>query len=178
MAEIVFLELEPAQGVRHPLRDGSTIGRVGTDVVLEDDEISRTHAVIRDLGGRAGIEDLRSRNGTFLNDRRVDGVAPLEHGDVVRFGKIVWRVDAVAPAAAGPRAEGPRGDVPAPELPSFAEGLPAASAPAGAAFNPSTGRSRRVSAARRLDATVFCFLVVFLTAVAVVAFLALRDIPT
>lgn len=53
---------------------------------LKDDAISRRHAEIRAHHGRYRLHDLGSRNGTYVNGRRVSGVHALEPGDVIRVG--------------------------------------------------------------------------------------------
>src|SRR5919112_3110443 len=78
---------------------GAVIGREGTDIVLADPEVSRRHAAIREDDGGIAIEDLGSTNGTFVNDRRIEGTESLKDGDEVRLGNTVWRVR--APATAG-----------------------------------------------------------------------------
>ena len=56
--------------------------------------LSRNHAVIEDIyfgGGRRlfGVRDLGSRNGTFLNKKRLEKkLKVLEDGDHVRFGDV------------------------------------------------------------------------------------------
>jgi MoxR-like ATPase len=68
----------------------TVIGRVSTcDFVIPDGDISRQHAKIAFSDGVASIEDLGSRNGTFLNSERVEGVVTLKHLDVVQIGKTV-----------------------------------------------------------------------------------------
>ncbi len=67
------------------------IGR-GKDcaVVLQDVSVSRIHSKItQDDAGRVAVEDLRSSNGTYVNDRRIDH-AELVHGDRVRFGTVAF----------------------------------------------------------------------------------------
>ena len=44
-------------------------------------------------GSGPRVEDLGSRNGTFVNDHRIDGTSTLRAGDVVRFGNTVWTVE-------------------------------------------------------------------------------------
>ncbi|RYX84788.1 FHA domain-containing protein [bacterium] len=54
-----------------------------------DDLVSRQHAkVIRDPSNSSAyfIEDMGSRNGTFLNKQRLSGRAAIAPGDVVQFG--------------------------------------------------------------------------------------------
>ncbi|HTR03445.1 MAG TPA: FHA domain-containing protein [Thermoanaerobaculia bacterium] len=63
------------------------IGRDEASVVWIDDlDVSRQHARIVVDGDGARIEDLGSKNGTFLGDRRLAAGAPLADGDVVRVG--------------------------------------------------------------------------------------------
>jgi pSer/pThr/pTyr-binding forkhead associated (FHA) protein len=42
-------------------------------------------------GGRWWLEDLGSTNGTFVNDARVTGRAPLRNGDVIQVGLVTAR---------------------------------------------------------------------------------------
>ena len=60
-----------------------------------DAGVSRRHATITIRNGACYIEDLGSSNGTFLNkDRVVQGtVKPLHHGDEIRLGNILMRVE-------------------------------------------------------------------------------------
>jgi DNA-binding winged helix-turn-helix (wHTH) protein len=75
---------------RIPLEAGESI--IGRDpaaaVVLDDPSVSRRHAriVVSDEG--ATLEDLGSKNGTFLGDARVRLAAPLSDGDTIRIGSV------------------------------------------------------------------------------------------
>ena len=52
--------------------------------------MSRRHArLIVDVNG-ALLEDLGSKNGTFVNDRRVAGPMPIVDGDQVRIGSLLF----------------------------------------------------------------------------------------
>ena len=55
---------------------------------LEDQSVSRRHAVIVDAEDGVRILDDRSANGTFVNDRRVTDAA-LHDRDVIRLGRVV-----------------------------------------------------------------------------------------
>lgn len=67
------------------------IGRgLVADVRLEDSHVSRRHAIIALRGEGARVLDDRSSNGTFVNGRSVT-VAQLTDGDVLRFGRAVFR---------------------------------------------------------------------------------------
>jgi pSer/pThr/pTyr-binding forkhead associated (FHA) protein len=71
-----------------------TIGRVRCDVELPDPDVSRRHAVVRRVNGGLALEDLDSKNGTFVNETRISGIAEIDVGDRVRFGNTVWRLAA------------------------------------------------------------------------------------
>jgi DNA-binding winged helix-turn-helix (wHTH) protein len=67
-------------------------------VVITMKSISRRHARIVISGGAATLEDLGSKNGTWLKGRRVEGRVGLADGDEIRLGSVplVFRA---APAA-------------------------------------------------------------------------------
>ncbi|MDB6037634.1 MAG: rsbU 1 [Verrucomicrobiales bacterium] len=75
-------------GQQFPIETEETIiGRsTGVPVKLEGSNISRRHARILCKGSSYLIEDLGSSNGTFVNDRRVNGPTPLTQNDVLRIG--------------------------------------------------------------------------------------------
>ncbi len=63
-----------------------TIGRHGDNVLtISDIKASRFHAVIEQVGDGYRIKDLKSSNGTFVNNRRITE-QPLTPGDVVLIG--------------------------------------------------------------------------------------------
>ena len=68
--------------------DETTIGRRGCDVVLEDHLISRKQAKVIRSGAKFEIEDLDSRNGTFVNKVRITR-AGLQDKDQVLVGQTV-----------------------------------------------------------------------------------------
>ena len=70
-----------------------TIGRSPeADVVILDEKASRIHCGIRLWDGEFYVKDLKSRNGTYVNDQRVD-VAKLKSGDRIRVGGILFSFD-------------------------------------------------------------------------------------
>jgi pSer/pThr/pTyr-binding forkhead associated (FHA) protein len=71
-----------------------SVGRaVDNDLVFDDPSLSRKHAVLRQLGNnRVDVEDLKSSNGTFVNDRRIDR-ATAAVGDALRFGEVQFRIE-------------------------------------------------------------------------------------
>jgi DNA-binding winged helix-turn-helix (wHTH) protein len=65
----------------------NVIGRdEGCAVRIDSPRVSRRHTCIRVRGSEASIEDLGSKNGTFLRGRRLVGVADLEDGDEIGIG--------------------------------------------------------------------------------------------
>ena len=66
-----------------------TIGRdPAADIAIPSEKASRFHCAIRFWEGDYVLKDLKSRNGTYVNDARVD-VAILKHGDAIRVGASV-----------------------------------------------------------------------------------------
>jgi diguanylate cyclase (GGDEF)-like protein len=77
-----------AAGHLFKMRSTSVIGRIpNAEVRLEDDGISRQHARVRVEADRAWIEDLGSRNGTFVNGARISDLVELHDGDKVQVGR-------------------------------------------------------------------------------------------
>ena len=67
-----------------------TIGRSPeADVVILDEKASRIHCGVRLWDGEFYIKDLKSRNGTFVNDQKIE-VAKLQPGDRVRVGSVIF----------------------------------------------------------------------------------------
>lgn len=76
---------------RYPLRLGvNVLGREGDlDVPFDAAEVSRRHAAITVDDDRAVLEDLGSKNGTFLGRRRIEGEIVLQDGDEILIGSVV-----------------------------------------------------------------------------------------
>lgn len=73
------------------------IGRaLDSALVLDDLQVSRRHALIRTgaaVGHRYILEDAGSRNGTYVNGRRLTEPHILEQGDEVRIGTVSFKFD-------------------------------------------------------------------------------------
>ena len=83
----------PLAGRRLEVRGKLEIGRQGTSGMLEDEQVSRHHAVVRVDGDDVVIEDLGSTNGTWVNRLRINRPVPLNHGDIVRVGTTTLAVE-------------------------------------------------------------------------------------
>ena len=111
-----YLEVWKPSGVELVLLETRrvTIGRnSGNDVSLAHDKtVSGLHAVLEPVGEGWCVQDVGSRNGTFVRGERILGMCALRHGDDLAVGrtKLVFRA---AEPAGTTRTEGA---APAPEL--------------------------------------------------------------
>jgi hypothetical protein len=120
-------------GRAFPAADGAKIGRDATCALrLDDDNASREHAALRWVRGRFYIVDLKSTNGTFVNDQKVKQAA-LKDGDRVRIGDSVLRfvvdpaeetAEVDAPPSPRPPAEKRAPEPPAEKPPPGGDGAP------------------------------------------------------
>ncbi len=70
-----------------------TIGRSpDADIITLDERASRMHCGIRIWDGEYYIKDLKSKNGTYLNNQRVE-MAKIKPGDKIRLGNTVLHID-------------------------------------------------------------------------------------
>ncbi|HEX6314663.1 MAG TPA: FHA domain-containing protein, partial [Gemmatimonadaceae bacterium] len=85
-------------GKRLPLQQGENIlGRDEADIQIDSPTVSRRHARIRISATEAVLEDLGSKNGTFVNSERVSTVVRLKDGDEVQVGSVVSRFRMTSP---------------------------------------------------------------------------------
>lgn len=86
-----------------------SIGRApGNTICVADGSVSSNHArIVRSAEGFV-IEDLNSRNGTFVNGERVEGKRLLADGDLLRLGKFIMTFNVAK--------EGKRSDTTQPEM--------------------------------------------------------------
>jgi DNA-binding winged helix-turn-helix (wHTH) protein len=59
---------------------------------LDAPGVSRRHAVIRVVGEQATVEDLGSKNGTFIAEQRLDAPRQLADGDVITIGSVALTI--------------------------------------------------------------------------------------
>jgi transcriptional regulator of acetoin/glycerol metabolism len=100
---VMFAAGRPAASAFEIGPDGLVFGRGSPAGVLDEDErISRRHvriAVSETARGNAWtVEDLESRNGTYVDGRRLANQLSFERGVLVRLGRsLIWTVDDVRP---------------------------------------------------------------------------------
>lgn len=76
-----------------PINRVITLGRKDDNlVILNDPYASGYHAKVYPKNTEYFVEDLKSTNGTLLNDEYVEGKVPLEIGDEIRIGATKFRV--------------------------------------------------------------------------------------
>ncbi len=73
----------------------------------KSDSISRRHCAVRLRDNRVFVEDLGSRNGTFLNQVRLEAETEAKHGDVLRVGKLELRFEIHQPVPASQAPQSP-----------------------------------------------------------------------
>jgi len=73
-------------------QDEISVGRSDdADITLEYIGVSRRHLLLTAAGGDFVARDVGSKNGTFLNDRRVADAIILRKGDVIRLGPVALK---------------------------------------------------------------------------------------
>ena len=97
LGRLVILESpsgEPLAGQSFGLDVITAIGRdVNNAIVIDDPFASADHAVLTYRGRAWYLEDLGSTNGSYVNGRRVDGVAPMGFGDELQIGQVRMRLE-------------------------------------------------------------------------------------
>ena len=87
----------------YELKEGQyLIGRLPENPIpVNHPTASGRHAVIHAQAGEFVLEDIGSRNGTFVNQQRIAGRVKLKHNDAIRFGDAAARFHdpSQAPAA-------------------------------------------------------------------------------
>ena len=89
---------------KYDVRDGAPmlVGRAPTcDVPVFDPTVSRRHAELSLVAGGVKVTDLGSANGTFVNGEKITD-RTVRNGDVVTFGKVVFKLQDSAPPRAMP----------------------------------------------------------------------------
>jgi sigma-B regulation protein RsbU (phosphoserine phosphatase) len=98
---VVYLELLSGEqaGTRYPLNgDKSILGRhPDCQIVIDVGAVSRQHATITHDAKGYWIEDLKSRNGTFVNDVQISGRVALKPDDRIKICDYEFGFQRTAP---------------------------------------------------------------------------------
>jgi len=87
---LIGLEGEVSGRTYHVGGRQATIGRkVGNFIQVKEKDASRVHCRLEPVDGGLKIVDMKSGNGTFVNDRRVEEYL-LQHEDRIRVGSNVF----------------------------------------------------------------------------------------
>jgi len=100
-AKLIVTNSETARSYEFELvRDEARIGRAVdlNDIVLEDAQVSRQHAMIKRIGQNFALVDPGSANGTFIDGHRIREHL-LKDGDLFLIGKYALEFKNQAPAA-------------------------------------------------------------------------------
>jgi transcriptional regulator with PAS, ATPase and Fis domain len=108
-AYLVVRRDERAQVVEVPDHEGVVIGRAtDAQISIDDARASRRHARVFWSAGQLLVEDLESRNGTFVNSRELRGAhRPVGAGDSIRVGGLEVVVAVVSSASRDPSQDPP-----------------------------------------------------------------------
>ena len=93
-ATLRVLAPESRRGELVPIDTEITVGRGGgCALVLADDQYASTvHARVFRRGNDLFVDDLESRNGTFVNGKRITSTTKVRRGDQLQFGGTVCDV--------------------------------------------------------------------------------------
>jgi predicted component of type VI protein secretion system len=102
MAPILELVEGRGAGRTFTVGDATVAGRDSAQpiAIADDDQVSRRHARFELRGDEVTVEDLNSRNGTYVNGQVLQGRRVLAPGDRVRMGLTVLELRSDAQVAA------------------------------------------------------------------------------
>ena len=95
MSQFPTLQIISNQGVGKRLKIQSPVivGRASDcDMIISDNKISRHHMIVRPENGNLVVRDLGSKNGVFLNGRRIKDDEAVNNGDVLLLGETFLSV--------------------------------------------------------------------------------------
>ena len=88
MARLLISSPKGSSGILELMKPVVTIGRgSANDLVLDDDSVSRFHAVLKqEKNGEVRVADRGSTNGVLVNGKTISTETALGHGDLVQVG--------------------------------------------------------------------------------------------
>lgn len=86
---ILIAQTGPLSGQRWGIRKEIFIGRdPECEIMIPDRQVSRIHAKLAYIEEGVSLEDLSSKNGTFLNGTLIDEVVFLQEGDIIQIALV------------------------------------------------------------------------------------------
>ncbi|TWT99099.1 FHA domain-containing protein FhaB [Botrimarina colliarenosi] len=84
------------KGAAVPIKKNRFVIGRGKDCTLRagSEAISRNHCELLVTEAGVTVRDLGSRNGTYVNDAKIEGVHALSNGDTLRIGPLEFRYEA------------------------------------------------------------------------------------
>jgi pSer/pThr/pTyr-binding forkhead associated (FHA) protein len=165
----------PGSGRQVALGQPLVVGREDTaDLVLDDPQVSRRHARLTPTDYGAGVEDLGSRNGTFVNGAQIHTAVGAQPGDVIAVGAVALELRAQAELAERPSAVRPVPPalVAAAREPDYLEPIP--SAPSERIPGPEERLAAYFDARTKAQARLAPVAIFLLVALVVIVYLAVR----
>jgi pSer/pThr/pTyr-binding forkhead associated (FHA) protein len=91
-ARLVVLEPKHRRGTAYAISGVLGIGREADNaiVIADDTYLSGHHARVSSGEGRVVVDDLSSRNGTYLNGARISEPRTVKVGDRIQIGYTVF----------------------------------------------------------------------------------------
>jgi len=88
---VLVVQSGPLSGQRWTIPpEGILIGRgEDCDVTIPDRQVSRQHIRVHRQEGEIYLEDLGSKNGTWVNGQAVSGSVPLKDGDLIQVALVL-----------------------------------------------------------------------------------------
>ena len=83
-------------GARFEVDGKLSVGRQDADLIIDDEQVSRRHAIVHQTAIGLTIEDIGSVNGTMVNRRRIAHSTPLSMHDTIEIGSVKLEVEATA----------------------------------------------------------------------------------
>jgi pSer/pThr/pTyr-binding forkhead associated (FHA) protein len=89
---LVVIEPKDKRGVAYTISGVIGIGREpdNTIAITDDTYLSGHHAKVSVAGGQVIVDDLASRNGTYLNGSRITDSRSVKVGDRIQIGYTVF----------------------------------------------------------------------------------------
>jgi hypothetical protein len=85
---------------------GLTLGRTApADIIVSGSAVSRSHCMVELSGDKLRVTDLNSTNGTFIDNKRIEGSAMLPVGSVLRVGNVLFEHEVSERVEAGEHAD-------------------------------------------------------------------------